>query len=158
MSDTKDHFTLWVISGIFGVTARDLYDLGFKLFGHANNVIWNVAADVFVKTSEVHKPMGDILGLLADLVIGGILGVLVGLMIKLTGPKNYILKGIGVGLIAWLLFFGVLLHNLPHTKGTAPEEPLPNILSFIGHAIFGFVTAWSYVKLANLKASESWKR
>ena len=32
MDNGKDHFTLWVISGIIGVVVRDLYDLAMVLF------------------------------------------------------------------------------------------------------------------------------
>ena len=151
MDNGKDHFTLWVISGIIGVVVRDLYDLAMVLFAHSKNAIWNIASDIFVSTPQVHTFLGVILGLLADMVVGGLLGILVGFTIKLTGPKNYWLKGLGIGQVAWLFFFGILLHNLPHIEKTAPVVAGPNILSYIGHSIFGLVTAWTYVKLAKLK-------
>lgn len=158
VSKEKDQLTLWVVSGIVGVAVRDLYDLIFLVFAHAKNVIWIIAADIFSDPPQVYSFWGNILGLMADLIIGAMLGVVVGLTIKWTGPKNYLIKGLGVGLVAWLLFFGVLLHNLPHIKDTAPVGVLPNILAYIGHAIFGTVTAWVYMKLSKSETSNSWRR
>ncbi len=156
MRVSDDPFTLWSISGCIGVAIRDLYDLVMAFFqhGHGKNMIWNIAADIFLKPAEIHSVWGNVLGLLADLVIGGILGAIIGLTIKLTGPKNYWLKGWAIGLVAWLLFFGVLLHNLPHIEKTAPEDAIANILAFIGHSIFGLITAWVYIRLAKSAARE----
>jgi hypothetical protein len=155
LPEENDQFTLWVIAGIVGTVIRDIYNLGLKLIP-IKNVIWNIASSLFISPSEVHTLMGTILGLLADSVIGATLGVIIGLTIKLTGPKNYILKGIGIGLINWLLFMGLILNSMPHVKPVLPPNSFVNILSFIGHAIFGAVTAWTHVKLAKL-TTKNWK-
>jgi NhaP-type Na+/H+ or K+/H+ antiporter len=155
---TEDHLYLWVISGIVGVLIRDIYSFLAKLVGLAKFYIWNVGADLFVHGKEVHSVLGNILGFLTDIVVGGMLGVAIGLLIEWRGSKHYILKGCGVGLLAWLFFFGILFHTLPHTKDSAPGNALSNISAFIGHSIFGIVTAWVYVKIAKIVSSSSWKR
>lgn len=147
----EDHFYLWVISGIIGVLIRDIYSFLAKLVGLAKFFIWNVGADLFVHGKEVQSFLGTILGFLTDAVVGGMLGVAIGLLIEWRGFKHYLLKGMGVGLLAWLFFFGILFHSLPHTKDTAPHNALSNISAFIGHSIFGMATAWAYVKMVKLR-------
>jgi hypothetical protein len=147
----KDEFTIWMISGVIGAAVRDGVDFISLIVFHSKNVIWNIAADVFINTAQVHTPLGNVLGLLGDLTIGGMLGIVVGLTLKWTSPKNYLLKGWGLGLAAWFLFFGVLLHNLPHSQGSAPVDPLVNIVAFLGHSIFGIVTAWVNVILSRME-------
>jgi hypothetical protein len=63
------------------------------------------------QNKDIHSFWGIVVGLFSDLLIGGMLGVLIGFFIKKTGPKNYILKGIGISWSAWLLFIGIVLHN-----------------------------------------------
>lgn len=149
-----DHFYLWIISGVIGVVVRDIYSFLAKLIGLAKFYIWNIGADLFINGKEVHSFFGYILGFFTDIVVGGLLGVAIGLLIEWRGPKNYIIKGMGVGLIAWLFFFGILFHSLPHTKDTVPNNALSNISAFIGHSIFGIVTAITYVKLRKLNTSK----
>lgn len=144
----KDKFMLWVISGIIGAIFMDIYSFLAKQMGLAQHYIWHISADIFIEPEAVATISGTILGLLADLVIGSVLGVIIGLLIEYSGSKYYLFKGWGVGLFAWLLFYGVLQHTLPHTETSAPKDALSNLSSFVEHSIFGLVSAWAYMKLA----------
>lgn len=148
MTEDKDQFTLWIISGVIGVVIRDIYSFLAKLIGFADFFIWNVGANIFAKPSEVKTTLGIILGLLNDFAIGGLIGVLIGILIDWKGRKNYYIKGLAGGLGAWLFFFGIFFHNMPKTTNQAPVDALSNISAFIGHAIFGIVTSWAYIKLS----------
>ncbi len=139
-------FVTWVLAGITGVIFRDIYSLLIYFTGITNYLIWNVSADLFINTAQIHTVSGHILGVMSDFVIGGSLGVITGLIFSYLGPKDYLIKGLGIGLAAWALLFGILLHNLPHSSAIAPTAPIANISSFIEHAIFGIVTAWVIYK------------
>jgi hypothetical protein len=39
LSEDKDQFTLWVISGIVGIVVRDIYNLGLKLIPLKNVIV-----------------------------------------------------------------------------------------------------------------------
>lgn len=155
MQITKDQFSLWVFSGIIGVVVRDIWNLFSRLIGFAKFFIWQQAASIFTVRSELTTVWGNAIGLLADLIIGGMFGVLTGLLLKWQGTKNYILKGWGVGGMAWLFLYGLLYHNLPFTKGSAPPEAVSNLSAFIGHSIFGIITALVYVKFFAKYAADS---
>jgi predicted MFS family arabinose efflux permease len=151
MKDCKNHTNLWLISGIGGIFIRDCFNIFTRIIGISKHTIWEIAADIFVQASELKTFLGIIIGLLADTIIGGMLGIVIGLIIDWKGKKGYIIDGLGVGIFTWLVFFGVLLHNLPETIEKAPKDSLSNFLAFIGHAIFGLVTAWVYVHLLSFK-------
>lgn len=107
-----------------------------------------------VEQAQVQTLWGNILGFMIDGVVGGMLGVLVGLLIEWRGRANYIIKGWGVGLAAWMFFYGVLYHNLPFTAASAPAVAMSNISAFIGHSIFGITVALVYVKIFSKRFEE----
>ena len=159
MTKNDDPFLLWVIAGVIGVIARDIYGAFAKLIGLATHLIYNISADLFVHNQEVFSVPGYILGFLADFVVGAMVGILIGLLLEWRGLKHYLLKGMGVALLTWLFLYGMLFHNLPTTAQLAPKDALSNISGFISHAIFGITTAWVYLKLAKLKAPKpTWGR
>jgi len=143
----RDPFVLWMVSGIVAVAVRDTYSLLAKLIGLAKFNIWQVGASLMVPKAQTFTLSGNILGLLVDAVVGGLFGVMIGLLLEWRGNRNYLLKGLGVGLLAWMFFYGILYHNLPFTQTSAPGDPLSNISAFIGHSIFGITGAWFYVKI-----------
>jgi hypothetical protein len=157
MSIKDDHFLIWVFSGIIGVLSRDIWSLLAKWIDLAKFNVWNIGADVFVEPYQVQTVLGTIVGFLTDFVTGGFLGVIFGLFIEWRGPKHYLLKGVGLGLLAWLFLFGIVFHTLPHTQTTAPKDALSTISAFIGHSVFGFSMAYAYGRLAKLNL-KSWKR
>jgi hypothetical protein len=153
VSRNKEHFLLWVLSGIIAEFTRDLYTLGAKLIGLSRLYSWEVAADIFIKSSQTQTFLGTLLGIIADFVTGGFLGVLFGLFIERSGTKYCLLKGLGTGLLAWIFLFGILYHALPLTEQTAPTDALSNFSAFISHTIFGLSMAYAYIKLAKLNRS-----
>lgn len=146
-------FKIWVISGIGGVIIRDSYSFFAKQIGLANFFIWNVAADIFIKASELKSFWGNILGIATDLIIGGMIGVAFGLFLNFTGNKDYLLKGVGAGLFTWLFFFGLVFHNLPQTATAAPKDALSSLSAIVGHTIFGLSMAFIYGRLITDKIS-----
>lgn len=155
MQKSRDPFVMWIISGIIGVIVRDVYSLLAKIIGLAKFFIWNVGAALFVKVSEIKTFQGTVLGLLTDLVVGGMLGVVIGLLLEWRGTKNYIIKGWGVGLLAWLFFYGLLFHNIPHTMAQAPDDAMSNLSAFIGHSIYGIITSIIYIRFFAKKYIDS---
>jgi uncharacterized membrane protein (Fun14 family) len=147
----KNHFRLWIISGCLAVIIRDIYAVILLAFGWIKLPIWTIAADLFIDKPEFFTALGTIIGILTDLVIGGILGLLIGIGIDWQEKKNYLLVGIGIRMMAWLVFYGIVFHNLPQTMKNAPHDAISTILSIIGHLIYGIATAWIYIKLLNDK-------
>ncbi|MEW6184060.1 MAG: hypothetical protein AB1500_12980 [Bacillota bacterium] len=145
MKSPNDPFTLWVASGIIAVLVRDTYSFLAKQIGFAKIYIWNVGASLLVDVPDIGTFWGTVLGVIVDLSVAGVFGVIMGLLLEWRGRNSYVLKGWGVGITAWLFFYGILYHNLPHTIAYAPSDPLSNISTFIGHSIFGITMAVVYV-------------
>ena len=133
-----DRVVLGAIAGIAGILTRDIYSFFAKIIGLAKFTVWNIAAALFMKMDQVKTPVGNIVGILADTVMGALIGVLFVYFLKYTNTKNIILKGWGMGLAAWLLLFGVIYHTLPFGVIAAPKDALSNLSAFIGHSILGF--------------------
>ena len=81
---------------------------------------------------------------------GALLGVLFVHFLRWTGGKNPLIKGVGLGIGAWLFLFGIMFHNLPHTAGAAPKDVMSNLSGLIGHALFGFALGYFTSKLLPL--------
>lgn len=120
------------LPGIFGASSRNR--LGFAKF-----YVWQNAAGLFMQEKQVQTALGTVGGLLADLAMGAILGVLFVLYLKLSRDKNIILKGWGFGMGLWLFLFGIVMHSLPSAKVIAPKDAASAISDFIGHSIFGLI-------------------
>jgi uncharacterized membrane protein YagU involved in acid resistance len=155
MNKSNDPFALWALAGIIGVIVRDVYSYIAQSIGLAKFYIWQIGADLMISPQTVHTFWGNLLGWLIDLTIGAMFGVVIGLLLEWRGQKNYIIKGWGVGLMAWLFFFGLIFHNLPETRKLAPLDPASNLSAFIGHSIYGITTAVVYVKWLAKRAGVS---
>ena len=158
MMNTKDdQFLIWVSSGIIGVLIRDIYSIIAKFIGLAKFFVWQIGAEIFVKPDQAKMFLGSVLGFLTDFVTGGLMGVIFGLFIEWRGTKYPLIKGLGLGLLAWIFLFGILYHTLPQTATTAPQDNLSNLSAFIGHSIFGLAMAFAYLKLSKM-SSKKWNR
>jgi len=137
LATLKDRTTLGIMAGAGGVLVRDLYSLFARAIGFAKFYVWNISADLFVREKEIVTAAGIVLGLLADLAMGGLIGVTFIHFLRWTRGRNPILKGIGFGIAAWLLLYGIIFHNLPQTITRAPEDAFSNLSAFVGHSLFG---------------------
>lgn len=133
----KDRVLIGAISGALGLLTRDVYSFFAKLIGLAKFFVWNITADLFMEKKDVQSFFGNLVGFLGDIVFGAVIGMVFIYFIKFTNPKNFLIKAWGMGLAAWLLLFGILLHTLPGSLTTAPKDALSNLSAFLGHSIFG---------------------
>lgn len=132
----KDRVLLGWIAGALGVITRDAWSFLAKTLGLAKFQVWEISASLFIAGKEAHTFFAHIIGITADLIFGGILGIGFIYFIKYTSSKNMIIKGWGVGMTAWLFLFGIMFHNLPSVE-MIPHDALSNLSAFIGHSIFG---------------------
>jgi len=141
----KDRVLIGWISGALGLLTRNVYSYFAKLIGLAKFYIWQLSADLFMDQKYIKSFWGNTVGFLADIVFGGLLGIVFIYFLKYTNSKNIVIKGWWYGIAAWLFLFGMMLHNLPQMQ-TAPKEALGNFSAFIGHSIYG-ISMGIYVKI-----------
>lgn len=134
----KDRVILGGIAGTLAIITRDVWSFLSKMIGFAKFYVWQRSADLFIEDGKALKSfIGNMVGFLADMVFGAMLGILFVYLLKATNQKSIIIKGWIFGIIAWLFLFGMLVGNLPGSQSTAPKDALSNISAFIGHSIYG---------------------
>lgn len=150
LATLQDRTTLGAIAGMGAILARDAYSFLAKQIGFAKFYVWSIAADLFVQRKQAHTALGSILGFFADLALGALLGVFFAFFLLWTRGKNPTIKGLGIGIGAWLFLFGIMYHTLPVTKDLAPKDALSNLSALVGHAFFGLVMGLIGAKLLGL--------
>lgn len=144
----KDRITLGALAGLGAVLTRDVYGLLARAVGFTKFLTWNVAADLFIHGQDIFRPLGIVLGFVADLTLGAIIGALFVYLLKLSGHRNPMIKGLGFGLGAWLLLFGIMVRILPDSPKVF-DDVLSNLNSFVGHAVFGLSLGYYADRLLN---------
>ncbi len=152
----NDRYTLWIIFGILGSICREIIGAILLWLKIANNHIIYLAADLFSNNiGQIKSIYGIIAGTITDWVLGAVIGILIGLIFQWTGHRNYLLKGFGVGLVAWIGIYGFLVHGMPQMFTLRSEPMALTCLSIITHCIFGGVTAFFINKFVPTK-NEQW--
>lgn len=136
----KDKFFAGALAGMIG--AAVMVSLNFLV-----NLIPGVDLKLLFGVSElfVPKPLygtleGAIIGLIAHLVCGSMVGLGIMLVLEKTGYNHLILKGTFLGLLAWFLLCGLLGRVL----GLRMQDKfIDNILMILIHIPFGIATAWA---------------
>jgi LacY proton/sugar symporter. len=156
MPKRDDHFALWIICGVLSISVRELYSFTAKSLGLQKHLIWNIAAGLFVPKALIHTFWAILIGISADLIVGGIIGFLYGLFIEWRGNRHYILKAIGFGIGTWLFIFGAVSHILPPLAKVMPQDALSDFSSLIGHIIYGLCLGLAYKYLFRVEKPSSW--
>ena len=147
----KDNFHLWLISGICGTIAKDVYSLIAEVSKFSHYLIWNIAADIFLDSkAAINSGWGYILGACADLLIGSLLGIAICIILN-RSFRNGLLKAVLVTLTAWLTFFGAFMHVFPQVFISRPTDPASYVSSFIAHCLHAVVVYTVYLKLSKAK-------
>jgi uncharacterized membrane protein YagU involved in acid resistance len=133
----KDRVLIGSIAGALGLLTRDVYSFFAKQIGFAKFYVWGITADLFMEKKFVQSFFGYVVGFLGDIVFGATIGIVFLYFIKYTNTKNFLIKSWGIGMAAWLLLFGILLHTLPGSETSAPKDALSNFSAFFGHSVFG---------------------
>jgi hypothetical protein len=80
-------------------------------------------------------------------IIGGFWGIVLLYIIKFTGKSYYYIKGLDLGWLVWLTFFGGIV-NL-HIVRITPTDIGSSLSAFIENSTFGLTAAWFIGKYAS---------
>lgn len=134
MKKITDRFLLGVVSGLGGNLAKMAIEAVFKPFGFKQTGIMK-ASGIFVKKSDMNKPMGKAVGFIADNMVAAGLGITCVYWLTLMGKDHKILKGAGLGAMEWAALYGVM--SKMGATSIYPSPPLDAIVSFLSHVAFG---------------------
>jgi hypothetical protein len=150
MAWTDDRLTLWIASGIIGSVVREVFDLVIVWMGLPLIHISFLAADLFTNhIYQMNSWAGLLTGTLTDWILGSIFGVIIGLVLQWSGRQNYLLKGIGIGLISWVGIFGFLVEGMAHMFIIKPTI-WNTLFAIVPHIIYGGITAFCIVRFTKI--------
>lgn len=92
----KDFYFAGTVIGIIGGLIHNLLLLVLLLLGLKTRTFWKDMAEVLFEPPEVFTWHAQFLGLMASLALAGINGVLVALLIKLTGRDYLYTKSVSI--------------------------------------------------------------
>lgn len=135
----KDKLVTGIIVGLLADAVKLTVNyISFRL-GFAKVVFWQMIAALFLERRDVFTPLGLIIGGVADIVITSLLGIIFIYTISYIGSENLWIKGIGFGMVVWVVFFGIVLEQLIADK--IPPEPSGIIVTIAAHFAYGLSLA-----------------
>jgi hypothetical protein len=104
-----------------------------------------MAGNFFLNESALNTTAGYIVGLLADLVMGGFLAVVFVYLISITGKDYWLLKALGYTGFVWVLGAG-LLDRAFNIVPVLQEHALTNLLMFVTNIVYSVSMAYFVVR------------
>ena len=148
MKKINDRIYLGLVSGIAGWAAFKVTDVFFFKKGISKRSYPTIAAEIIgFSRREAEKWSGQFLGILIEVGLCMVGGILMVKMLTTYGRNKLVPKGLFVGLT-----FGkaitVILSKLSNKK-VIPNDTISNILYIISHAAFGLASVLTAAKLGN---------
>lgn len=142
----RDIIILGGLAGIVGNISKTALAWLFYFLGYTQYTFAHITAGYFVDKKFLYNPIALTIGFIGDYFLAGLLGVLIFIMLKLTGFEYAKLKGFGFGGVFYIIFFGVFM-ALDLTR-TSLLTPLPNLLLLFPNLLFGTMTSWFLKKFS----------
>ncbi len=150
MKKIKDPVVLGIISGLIGNSAKFAGNLFNRYVLKRSDITYpEIAAGIFMTKKERNKPLGMLVGGLADFALGAILGIPVVYLLRYTGKDKAAIKGLVFGHFAWLTAYGVIGRGFGTHKGVFPLDAHTNLSAFASHSWYGLVTSVVITKLGD---------
>ena len=110
------------MAGMIASVIKSCSNLAFYHFGLVKVTYLQMAASVFVSPRQVNTPFSVAIGVAADLILGGMLGMTILLIFRFFGRDLWWYKGIVAGNIIWIFTSGLAVNIF--------ARPSPSIPSF----------------------------
>ncbi len=138
----KDRVTLGFIVGLIGALAMELPGLLLYKLGIIKYLALHIAATAFIADKFVFTPAGVIVGLFANCFTGGVVGIFLALFLREFKTDQWLLKGLMVGGIVWLIAAGVIFNILTKPTVIPFEDPAYRLYQLFSHCIYGVLTVF----------------
>lgn len=137
----RDRFAAGAISGMIGSFVQIMY--GFITVGlNITDRSFEDFAKIFIMYRNYTGILAFLVGFIAQIVLGALLGIIFAYIIKKTSPDFYYFKGIGYGLFIWVSL-GIIgtIYKLPLFHEIPPG---PALVTLVGGIIYGWVTSFCF--------------
>lgn len=143
----RDTITIGTIAGFIATIVMSVFVGIVRLLGYHFITTWETAANTILNKDIIHTPIGYLVGFVAHFTLGSFFGVVVAYTLRITGKDYYLLKGIGVGAVVWLISIGFFMHLL-HIQIQGRESPMSNLMAILEFIIQGSITSTVVKKYA----------
>lgn len=128
------------LAGILGNIPKTILGWLFSIFGWVRYTFCHIAAGYFVDAKFLDNPVSLAAGFITDYIVAAFLGTIMYYLLRKTGAEYAELKGIFFGGLLYVVVFGTFM-SLNLTRASL-LTPLPNLLMFFPHAVYGIITCW----------------
>ncbi len=135
----RDTITIGTIAGFIGTVAMHATNVILKYFGVVKTTTLQMASNLFLNWEQANTLYGTIVGGINHFFIGTLVGVTIAFTLRYFGKDYYLLKGLGITGIGYLIgmgFIAPLINIVPQVR-TDPLTLLGHIAAF---TVFGIVT------------------
>lgn len=140
MFKTKDKYSLGIFLGLIANTIRVAFDYIAYYFNLTKYVPFHIASATFLPKSKVNSFLGLTIGIFGDYSVAAFFGLTIVYLLYYTGSEYSWIKGISIGLLYWLLLFGMgLQFGLSRIN---PSDFGTNLTFFVNHILLGIVVVW----------------
>ncbi len=135
MRKIQDRIVAGVIAGLGANLVKQAIERSAVMTGISKRTAVPQAAGFFLPKRKVNKPLGDVLGVLADNSIAAGLGVFESYLFTFTGSDHPVIKGMAIGHLTWTASYGVLAKL--GASSVKPKDPPTQLVSWLAHTAFG---------------------
>ena len=134
-----DGVLVGTIAGMIATLVKDLLNLVLFLFGVVELTYWQLAASTFLRPGLCSSPGGLLVGAMADIILGGVLGMIIVLIFKFFGRDLWWYKGLVAGNAIWLFGAGLAVNVFTRL---APLDIPFRVASLFDHQLYGITAAF----------------
>jgi hypothetical protein len=136
----KDTIAVGTIAGLIATIQISIINIIFSALGFTITPGWKPFAELFFPAYS-HTQLGFCVGLLGQIRISSVWGVLIAYILKYTGKDYWWLKGLGVGALSWIITAGAALRMFDIAKQVY-HRPADQIMVPLNLFLFGFIVAY----------------
>jgi hypothetical protein len=146
MSNRPDSIRSGAIAGLLG-TFGDFVVHSFFYLVLGTSMSAHYISELIFPNKDV-SAVRFLFGLFTHFCFGAFVGILLYLMIRLTGKDDLLLKSIGLGISFWIIHV-ILIPNLVDPRPYLFRTELEALVDLIAHTCYG-LTAAAYLKKINI--------
>src|SRR5690554_178643 len=132
---TRDIIIRGIIVGLLADAVKLLANYIAFSINLTEVVFWQLVSANFLPEEFLLTPAALFIGGVADLTITSFLGILFVTFVVYLGKEHLWTKGIGFGMLMWVVLFGTILG--PQIEAKIPQDPAGVIVTIVAHFVFG---------------------
>ncbi len=105
----RDTITIGAIAGIIGTIGMHITNMFLKSLGLVKITTLQIASSLFLDWDKTNTTYGIIVGYINHFFIGSIVGVTIAFVFKYTGKDYFLIKGLGITGIFYLVSMGFMI-------------------------------------------------